>query len=53
MRRAEGGPPTAEPHPRNLIARTRVGMVVRRNGEHFTPGPLLDTSSLPLLDGRA
>jgi hypothetical protein len=49
MRRAEGGPPAAEPHPRSPIARTRVGTVIRRNDEPFAPGPLLDVSHLPVV----
>jgi hypothetical protein len=50
MRRAEGELPPAEPDPLDPIARTRIGRVIRRNGEQFTPGPYLDLSALPLLD---
>jgi hypothetical protein len=52
MRRAEATsmPRPSEPHPLDAVGRTRTGRVVRRNGDHFIPGPLLDTSSLPLLD---
>jgi hypothetical protein len=49
IRRAEGGPPTTEPHPLDPIARMHIGRVVRRNGEHLALGPLLDVSDLPLL----
>ena len=40
--------PAAEPHPLDPIGRTRVGTVIRRNGEHLSPGSLLDVSYLPV-----
>lgn len=52
MRRAErAADPKPSEHPLDAVARTRSGFVVRRNGEHFAPGPYLDVASLPLLDG--
>lgn len=51
MRRAEHkAEPRPSQDPRDPVGRTRYGYVVRRNGEHFTPGPFLDTASLPLID---
>jgi len=52
MRRAEGLADDGEPlqSPLDPIGRTRTGLVVRRNGQCFMPGPFLETSSLPLLD---
>jgi hypothetical protein len=42
--------PTPPEHPLDAVARTRSGLVVRRNGERFAPGPYLNVASLPLLD---
>lgn len=51
MRRAEqGAEPRPSEDPLDPVGRNRSGHVVRRNGEHFIPGPLLDSSSLPLID---
>lgn len=51
MRRAEGFD-DSEPlqGPLDPVGRTRTGLVVRRNGQCFTPGPFLDSSSLPFVD---
>lgn len=51
MRRAEQkAEPRPSEDPRDPVGRTRFGYVVRRNGERFMPGPLLDTASLPLVE---
>jgi hypothetical protein len=51
MRRAEGAAnPKPPSDPLDAVGRTRAGLVVRRNGEHFAPGKYLDVSTLPLLD---
>lgn len=50
MKRAEQGTAPPPPDPLDAVGRTRLGYVVRRNGERFMPGPLLDTSTLPLIE---
>jgi hypothetical protein len=52
MRKAEAAsePKPGPQHPLDIIGRTRAGIVIRRNGERFSPGPFFDLESVPLVN---